>query len=219
MVVEALPAIIAARVVLGWRALTGATLFPGIGHRPRRPSDEVWVRLALPIGVPKPVILWDRLLHPRGEYRRRLWALAGVHAALDPHHSHRPHRHLRQSFRPCTGRPVFRLGYSLGVAGAIGNFIDRLIFGRVTDFIDFRFWPVFNLADTSIFFGALLLCWGIFTDRERTGEKGPPPADESTDSHAGSRLGASASMSFSRPSMGCRPGLLPSGSSRKARSW
>ena len=33
------------------------------------------------------------------------------------------------------------------IAGIIGNFIDRILFGYVTDFIDFRVWPVFNLAD------------------------------------------------------------------------
>ena len=33
------------------------------------------------------------------------------------------------------------------IAGIIGNFIDRIVFGYVVDFIDFRIWPVFNVAD------------------------------------------------------------------------
>lgn len=41
--------------------------------------------------------------------------------------------------------------------GAVGNLIDRLIFGQVTDFLDFYFWPVFNLADSAIVIGMFLL--------------------------------------------------------------
>jgi len=47
------------------------------------------------------------------------------------------------------------LGLQLG--GAVGNLIDRLRQGYVTDFIDLRFWPVFNLADSAITVGAVLL--------------------------------------------------------------
>lgn len=47
------------------------------------------------------------------------------------------------------------LGLVLG--GAIGNLIDRTVSGRVTDFIDFRFWPVFNIADSAIVVGVALL--------------------------------------------------------------
>ena len=34
--------------------------------------------------------------------------------------------------------------------GAVGNLIDRLFFGHVTDFLDFRILPVFNVADSAI---------------------------------------------------------------------
>ncbi len=47
------------------------------------------------------------------------------------------------------------LGLLLG--GAVGNIIDRFLLGKVTDFIDFRVWPVFNLADSSIVIGVVLL--------------------------------------------------------------
>lgn len=48
---------------------------------------------------------------------------------------------------------------SLGmvVAGAFGNLIDRARFGYVVDFIDFRVWPVFNLADAFLVAGTALL--------------------------------------------------------------
>ena len=43
------------------------------------------------------------------------------------------------------------------ISGAISNIIDRLYFGCVIDFIDLRFWPVFNLADIYITIGAIIL--------------------------------------------------------------
>jgi signal peptidase II len=50
-----------------------------------------------------------------------------------------------------------RIAFSLIIGGALGNFIDRLQFGFVVDFIDFRIWPVFNIADSAITIGALIL--------------------------------------------------------------
>jgi signal peptidase II len=47
------------------------------------------------------------------------------------------------------------LGMILG--GSIGNLIDRIRFGAVTDFIDVGAWPVFNLADSAIDIGVVLL--------------------------------------------------------------
>ena len=46
-----------------------------------------------------------------------------------------------------------RWALSLILGGAVGNWIDRLRFAAVIDFIDFRVWPVFNLADTAITIG------------------------------------------------------------------
>lgn len=50
--------------------------------------------------------------------------------------------------------------YSLIIGGSLGNFIERLLRGRVTDFIDLHYkslhWPTFNLADTAITIGAIL---------------------------------------------------------------
>jgi signal peptidase II len=49
------------------------------------------------------------------------------------------------------------------VGGAIGNLTDRVVFGRVTDFLDFYVaswhWPAFNVADSAICVGAALLLW------------------------------------------------------------
>ena len=57
---------------------------------------------------------------------------------------------------------------SLILGGAIGNFIDRLRFNYVIDFLDFHWfqkyhWPAFNVADASIVIGVLLLIFYTFT--------------------------------------------------------
>ena len=58
------------------------------------------------------------------------------------------------------------LGFILIASGAIGNAIDRIIYGKVVDFIDLYVndfhWPAFNLADTIIFIGASLFIFNQF---------------------------------------------------------
>jgi signal peptidase II len=54
------------------------------------------------------------------------------------------------------------IGLGLVLGGALGNLTDRIVRGsglngRVVDFIDFRVWPVFNLADSAIVIGAALI--------------------------------------------------------------
>lgn len=58
----------------------------------------------------------------------------------------------------------FSINFALGLicAGAIGNVTDRLIYGKVIDFLDFRFWPVFNIADSSVVIGVVLIIF-IYT--------------------------------------------------------
>jgi signal peptidase II len=58
-------------------------------------------------------------------------------------------------------RPWLWLPTGLLIGGAIGNLIDRLAHGAVTDFIKLPAWPAFNVADTSITLGVLLLVWVI----------------------------------------------------------
>jgi signal peptidase II len=57
------------------------------------------------------------------------------------------------------GRRLLWLPTGLLIGGAIGNLIDRLANGSVTDFIKLPFWPAFNLADMAITFGVLALLW------------------------------------------------------------
>ena len=56
------------------------------------------------------------------------------------------------------------LGLQLG--GALGNLLDRLRMGYVIDFIDFKIWPVFNLADSAIVIGVAILAYFLLQDRD-----------------------------------------------------
>jgi len=73
-------------------------------------------------------------------------------------------RHARQR--------LFALALTLVLAGAVGNVIDRIFIGAVVDFLDFHafgyHWPAFNVADSAITCGAVLLGW----DALRPGHKG-----------------------------------------------
>ena len=62
---------------------------------------------------------------------------------------------------------LIRSAYSMILAGALGNLIDRLQVGYVIDFIDFRFWPVFNLADAAITCGIILLFIITFNQNQK----------------------------------------------------
>jgi len=59
--------------------------------------------------------------------------------------------------------PVLPVALGLLIGGSSSNLVDRIRLGHVTDFLDFRYWPAFNLADTfivvgvSILFAAILL--------------------------------------------------------------
>jgi len=63
-----------------------------------------------------------------------------------------------------------RLAMSMQLGGAIGNLIDRLTIGKVTDFISVGTFPVFNIADASISLGCVVLLLGVWWN-ERTQKK------------------------------------------------
>jgi signal peptidase II len=69
---------------------------------------------------------------------------------------------------------IFCLALSLILGGALGNVVDRVAYGAVVDFLDFHafsyHWPAFNLADSAITCGAVLLLWDAF----KTGNKAQP---------------------------------------------
>jgi signal peptidase II len=73
--------------------------------------------------------------------------------------------------RQTRGRPVFCLSLALILGGAIGNVIDRALYGHVIDFLDFHLggwhWPAFNVADSGITVGAVLLVLDSFRKPDR----------------------------------------------------
>ena len=54
---------------------------------------------------------------------------------------------------------LLRIALGLQLGGATGNLIDRVARGYVTDFIDVRVWPIFNVADSAIVVGTALLAY------------------------------------------------------------
>ncbi len=67
---------------------------------------------------------------------------------------------------------ILTTGLALILGGAIGNLIDRALFGYVIDFIDVYYstyhWPAFNVADSAITLGAGLLIFDMFKHREKS---------------------------------------------------
>jgi signal peptidase II len=62
--------------------------------------------------------------------------------------------------------PVLPAALGLLIGGSISNLLDRVRLGHVTDFLDLRYWPAFNLADTCIVVGvALLMAALVAADR------------------------------------------------------
>lgn len=60
---------------------------------------------------------------------------------------------------------LMRSGAGLLLGGAVGNLADRIQSGLVVDFLDFRVWPVFNIADIAICAGAGILIFDIWQRR------------------------------------------------------
>jgi signal peptidase II len=75
---------------------------------------------------------------------------------------------LYYSYPPLNRLPV-RVGLGLLLGGSVGNLVDRLRFGYVTDFIDLRVWPVFNLADSAIVVGVAILTYFLIFRAMREG--------------------------------------------------
>ena len=56
---------------------------------------------------------------------------------------------------------LMHVGLGLVMGGAIGNQVDRIAMGHVTDFIDFKVWPAFNVADSAAVVGTIIIAYCI----------------------------------------------------------
>lgn len=77
---------------------------------------------------------------------------------------------------------VLRFAIGLQLGGAFGNLIDRVLNGKVVDFIDVGPWPIFNLADSSIVVGIFILLATFLLTKESAEERQPPEAAAESES-------------------------------------
>ncbi|WNC67635.1 signal peptidase II [Thalassotalea nanhaiensis] len=77
---------------------------------------------------------------------------------------------------------LIAISFALILSGAVGNLIDRMMFGYVIDFLDFyvgnKHWPAFNVADSAIFVGAGLMILDAFRDSKN----GVEPSEKNIES-------------------------------------
>ena len=68
--------------------------------------------------------------------------------------------------------PILPVALGLLLGGSVSNLADRVRLGFVTDFLDFRYWPAFNLADSFIVIGVgILLAALVLAEREPRASK------------------------------------------------
>lgn len=65
---------------------------------------------------------------------------------------------------------LLQAGAGMLLGGAVGNLVDRIQTGLVVDFLDFRVWPVFNIADVAICVGAGILIVDMWQRRNEDEE-------------------------------------------------
>ncbi len=61
----------------------------------------------------------------------------------------------------------FIYGVAGMIGGAIGNLLDRIRLSGVVDFLDFRIWPIFNIADIFIVCGSMAIIWSFWLEEKK----------------------------------------------------
>jgi signal peptidase II len=69
--------------------------------------------------------------------------------------------------------PVLPVALGLVIGGSASNLLDRVRLGYVTDFLDFRYWPAFNLADSFIVVGVGILLAALLAAEREPRRRGP----------------------------------------------
>lgn len=126
-----------------------------------------WSALSnLQLGVPEPVLPflnWLLLFNPGAAFsflaqgsgwQRWFFTILGILASV----------YIIYLLRKSLEDKLLCVSLSLILGGALGNVIDRIMYGAVVDFIDFYYanwhWPAFNVADSAICVGAALIIYG-----------------------------------------------------------
>ena len=126
-----------------------------------------WSALSnLQMGVPEPVLPffnWLLLFNPGAAFsflaqgsgwQRWFFIILGLVACV----------YIIYLLRKSLSDKLLCIALSLILGGALGNVLDRIMYGAVVDFIDLHYanwhWPAFNIADSAICIGAALIIWG-----------------------------------------------------------
>ena len=126
-----------------------------------------WSALSnLQLGVPEPVLPfmnWLLLLNPGAAFsflaqgsgwQRWFFTIVGLVACV----------YIVWLLRKSQNDKILCVALSLILGGALGNVLDRIMYGAVVDFIDLHYanwhWPAFNIADSAICIGAARIIWG-----------------------------------------------------------
>jgi signal peptidase II len=81
--------------------------------------------------------------------------------------------------RQAQRHPLLPIALGLVIGGSVANLIDRVRLGHVTDFLDFAYWPAFNLADTFIVVGVGLLFASFVASDKASPHLGTAPLSRS----------------------------------------
>jgi len=126
-----------------------------------------WSALSnLQLGIPEPALPfmnWLLLLNPGAAFsflaqgsgwQRWFFTIVGLVACV----------YIIWLLRKSQNDKLLCVALSLILGGALGNVLDRIMYGAVVDFIDLHYanwhWPAFNIADSAICIGAALIIWG-----------------------------------------------------------
>ena len=127
--------------------------------------SKVWIRTNLPEGHSLFQIGFFQIIHVHntgaafGLFRGHTFALtivAIIAITVILVYTFVGYRHL-----PWLDSMLGKLALGLILGGTVGNLIDRLRFGYVTDFIGFSFWPTFNIADSAVTIGVILFAYSL----------------------------------------------------------
>ena len=129
--------------------------------------SKIWIRTNLAVGQSLPEVGFPRLTHiyntgaAFGLFQGQTFPLtvvSSIGAAVLLSYAFFFYRRF-----PWLDNWFIWTGLSLILGGTVGNLIDRLRLGYVTDFINFGFWPAFNVADSAVVVGVIIFACSVLS--------------------------------------------------------